>query len=112
MEIRRDKHCPKAYVWALETITPGSELTVHYGPDYWQEHFFSCPDSVQQAAAQCYCLVVINGKCYQNSELRKLRAQGQAHQFRGMWFLGPRARPAVEGPPPGSTPPSSRPRPA
>ena len=107
MEIRRDKHSPKAYVWALETITPGSELTVHYGPDYWQEHFFSCPDPVQQAAAQCYSLVVVNGKCFQTKELRKLRAQGQAYQFRGMWFLGPRARPPTEAPSP-----PSRPRPA
>ena len=107
VEIRRDKNSPKAYVWALETITPGSELTVHYGPDYWQEHFFSCPDSVQQAAAQCYNLVVVNGKCFQTKELRKLRAQGQAHQLRGMWFLGPRSRPPSEG---SSIP--SRPRPS
>ena len=104
VEIRRDELSNKAYVWALETISPGSELTVHYGPEYWQEHFFSCPDSVQQAAAQCYNLVVVNGRCYQTTELRKLRAQGQAHQFRGLWFLGPRARPSAEGLPPGTTP--------
>ena len=84
VEIRRDRHSSKAYVWALETIIPGSELTVHYGPDYWQEHFFRCPDTVQQAAAQCYSLVVVDGTCYQTSELRKLRAQGQAHQCRGL----------------------------
>ena len=94
VEIRRDRHSTKAYVWALETISPGSELMVHYGPDYWQEHFFSCPESVQQDAAQCYSLVVIEGTCYQTSELRKLRAKGQAHQCRGSWFLGPRVRPA------------------
>ena len=111
VEIRRDKHSTKAHVWALETITPGSELTVHYGPDYWQEHFFSCPDSVQQAAAQCYSLVVVNGKCYQTTELRKLRAQGQAHQSRGVWSLGPRARPTVGPPPSGTTPLPPRPRP-
>ena len=65
MEIRRDVHTQKAYVWALEIITPGSELTVQYGPDYWQEYFFSCPDTVQQAAMQCYGLHPIAGHCYQ-----------------------------------------------
>ena len=90
VEIRRDRHSDKVHVWALETITPGTELTVHYGPDYWQEHFFHCPESVQQAAAQCYALVVVEGRCFQTKELRRLRAQGQAHQSLGRWFLGPR----------------------
>ena len=93
VEIRRDKHSDKAYIWALETIPPGTELTVHYGPDYWQEHFHHCPEPVQQEAALCYALVVIDGKCYQTKELRKLRAEGGAHQTRGQWFLGPRCRP-------------------
>ena len=90
VEIRRDRHSDKVHVWALETITPGTELTVHYGPDYWQEHFFHCPEPVQQAAAQWYALVVVEGRCYQTKELRKLRALGQAHQCRGRWLLGPR----------------------
>ena len=90
VEIRRDRHSDKVHVWALETITPGTELMVHYGPDYWQEHFFHCPESVQQAAAQCYALVVVGGRCFQTKELRKMRAQGQAHQSRGLWYLGPR----------------------
>ena len=121
VEIRRDKHSTKAFVWALEAIPPGTELTVHYGPDYWQEHFFSCPDSVKQAAAQCYNLVVVDGACYQTTELRKLRAQGQAHQSRGVWFLGPRVihKPPTRSPPtrtrqacaplPFMTPPSAHP---
>ena len=92
VEIRRDKRSEKAYIWALETITPGTELMVHYGPDYWQEHYFHCPEPVQQEAALCYALVVIEGKCYQTKELRKLRANGGAHQVRGQWFLGPRGR--------------------
>ena len=90
VEIRRDEHTNKAYVWAIEIITPGSELTVHYGPDYWQEHFFSCPNSVQQAAMQCYGLIPIAGQCFQTKELRRLRSVGQAHQVRGQWRLGPR----------------------
>ena len=105
VEIRRDKLSPRAFVWALETITPGSELTVHYGPDYWQEHFFSCPDSVQQAAAQHYNLVVVAGKCFQTTELRKLRAQGLAHQSRGIWFLGPRVPTTAGAHPLGTTSP-------
>ena len=96
VEIRRDKHSDKAYIWAIETITPGTELTVHYGPDYWQEHYFHCPQPVQQEAALCYALIVIEGKCYQTKELRKLRADGGAHQIRGQWFLGPRCRPPPE----------------
>ena len=80
VEIRRDVHTNKAYVWAIETITPGSELTVQYGPDYWQEHFFSCPDTVQQAARQCYGLIPIAGQCYQAKELHRLRSIGLAHQ--------------------------------
>ena len=102
VEIRRDAHSNKAYVWAIETITPGSELTVHYGPDYWQEHFFSCPDSVQQAAMQWYGLIPIAGQCFQAKELRRLRSTGQAHQVRGLWRLGPRPQPALRvtpGPP-------------
>ena len=98
VEIRRDKHSDQAYIWALETISPGTELTVHYGPDYWQEHFHHCPEPVQQEAALCYALVVIDGKCYQTKELRKLRAEGGAHQTRGHWFLGPRNRPHPEPP--------------
>ena len=74
------------------------ELTVHYDPDYWQEHFFHCPESVQQEAALCYALVAIEGTCYQTKELRKLRADGGAHQVRGQWFLGPRDRPPPEAP--------------
>ena len=72
------------------------ELTVHYDPDYWQEHFFHCPESVQQEAALCYALVAIEGTCYQTKELRKLRADGGAYQVRGQWFLGPRGRPPPE----------------
>ena len=90
VEIRRDKDSNKVFLWALEQIAPGVELTVHYGPDYWQEHFFSCPPSVQQAAAQCYALSALEGKCYQHKELRRLRTLGQAHQTRGRWVLGPR----------------------
>ena len=90
VEIRRDKHSDKVYIWALETLTPGTELTVHYGPDYWQEHFFHCPVAVQQDAAQCYSLVALEGKCFQTKELRHLRSTGEAHQRRGQWFLGPR----------------------
>ena len=93
MEIRRDEYTNKAYVWAIETITPGSELTVQYGPDYWQEHFFSCPDTVQQAATQCYGLHPIAGQCYQAKELRRLRSNGLAHQARGVWYLGPKPHP-------------------
>ena len=51
VEIRRDKHSEKVFIWALETITPGTELTTHYGPDYWQEHYLHCPESVQREAA-------------------------------------------------------------
>ena len=90
VEFRRDKHSDKVYIWALETLTPGTELTVHYGPDYWQEHFFHCPASVQQDAAQCYALVALDGPCFQTKELRNLRSAGKAHQKRGHWFLGPR----------------------
>ena len=93
VEIRRDVHTHKAYVWAIETITPGSELTVQYGPDYWQEHFFNCPDTVQQAAMQCYGLITIAGHCYQAKELRRLRSIGLAHQVRGEWCLGPKPQP-------------------
>ena len=97
VEIRREAHSDKVYVWALETITPGTELTVHYGPDYWLEHYFSCPVHVQEEAAQCYALVAIEGKCYQTKDLRKLRTSGQAHQVRGRWHLGPRPPPSAEG---------------
>ena len=34
VEIRRESHTDKAYIWAIETIAPGTKLTVHYGPDY------------------------------------------------------------------------------
>ena len=97
----------KAYVWAIETITPGSELTVRYGPDYWQEHFFSCPDSVQQAATQWYGLIPIAGQCFQVKELRRLRSIGQAHQVRGLWRLDPRPQTTqrvTPGHPPGGGP--------
>ena len=108
VEIRRDRHSNKVHIWALEPITPGTELTVHYGPDYWQEHFFSCPTSVQQGAAQCYSLVVVAGRCYQTKELRKLRTQGQAYQSRGIWFLGARGTVPIKAESPAPSPPPRR----
>ena len=99
VEIRRDAHSDRAYVWALKAIPPGAELTVHYGPDYWQEHYFSCPEQVQQEAAQCYALTALEGKCYQDKELRQLRSTGLAHQVRGRWRLGPRPQSSAAGGP-------------